>query len=71
MDPSLKCPTLDFSSGHDLTVVRLSPMLGSHWVWSLLKILALLCHSPYILIKKKQKRILAFRKEIIWSCGFT
>ena len=25
----VKCPTLDFSSGHDLTVVRSSPTLGS------------------------------------------
>ena len=25
----VKLPTLDFSSGHDLRVVRLSPMLGS------------------------------------------
>ena len=26
---SLKCPALDFGSGHDLTVVSLSPMSGS------------------------------------------
>ena len=26
---SVKPPTLDFSSGHDLRVVRLSPTLGS------------------------------------------
>ena len=26
---SVKCLTLDFSSDHDLTVLRLSPMLGS------------------------------------------
>ena len=26
---SVKCPILDFSSGHDLTIVRSSPMLGS------------------------------------------
>ena len=26
---SVKCPTLDFGSGHDLTGVRSSPMLGS------------------------------------------
>jgi len=26
---SVKCPTLDFGSGHDLRVGRLSPILGS------------------------------------------
>ena len=26
---SIKCPTLDVGSGHDLTVVRSSPLLGS------------------------------------------
>ena len=26
---SVKCPTLDFASRHDLRVMRLSPMLGS------------------------------------------
>jgi len=36
---SVKQPTLDFSSGNDLKVVRLSPMLGS---WNLLRILSLL-----------------------------
>ena len=25
----VKCPTLDFSSGHDLRLVRSSPLLGS------------------------------------------
>ena len=38
---SIKCPTLGFGSDHDLRVVRLSPMWGSHWAWSLLKILSL------------------------------
>ena len=39
---SLKCPTLDFSSGHDLTVMRLSSTLGSVMtVQSLLGILSL------------------------------
>ena len=28
-DQSVKHPTLDFGSGHDFRVVRLSPMLGS------------------------------------------
>ena len=29
MAQSVKCPTLDFGSGHDLMVLRLSPALGS------------------------------------------
>ena len=38
---SVKPPTLDFSSSHDLTALRSSPMLGLHWVWSLLNFLSL------------------------------
>ena len=38
----VKCPTLDFGSGHDLKVVRLIPMSGS-----ILGVLPLsLCPSP-------------------------
>ena len=29
LDGSVKCPTLNFSSGHDLRVLELSPTLGS------------------------------------------
>ena len=29
MAQSIKCPTLDFRTSHDLRVVRLSPELGS------------------------------------------
>ena len=29
MAQSVKCPTLDFVSGHDLRVLRLSPTVGS------------------------------------------
>ena len=37
----VKCPTLDFSSSHDLTVMRSSPKSGSALgVKSLLKILS-------------------------------
>ena len=39
---SVKCPTLDFGSGHGLRVLGSSPTSGStHWVWNLLKILSL------------------------------
>ena len=38
---SVKCPNIDFTPGHDLRVMRLSPAFGSLWVWSLLKILSL------------------------------
>ena len=37
MAQSVKCPTLDLSLGLDLRVMSLSPVLGSLWVWSLLK----------------------------------
>ena len=36
---SVKSPALDFSSSHDLRILRLSPAAGSQW--SLLKILSL------------------------------
>ena len=32
--------TFDFSSGHDIRVVRLSLELGSMWEWSLLKVIS-------------------------------
>ena len=48
--PLVKCPTLDFGSGHDLRVVRLSPMLGSMLSVELLKILSLLL-PPLVLSK--------------------
>ena len=65
---SVKHLTLDFGSGHDLSVVRFSPELGSRltprWAWSLLKILSLplllplppahvRAHSHYLSQKKK------------------
>ena len=49
MAQSVKHPTLDFGSGHDLMVVGSSPASGSVLtVWSLLGILSLLslCPSP-------------------------
>ena len=36
---AVKQPTLDFSSGYDLRVVRLSPR-ALHWIWNLLKVLS-------------------------------
>lgn len=41
MAQSAKCPTLGFSSGHDLTVMRSSPKLDFKLCASLLKILSL------------------------------
>ena len=41
MAQSVKHKTLDFTSGHDLRVVRWSPMYGLCWEWSLLRILPL------------------------------
>ena len=38
---AVKGLTLDFSSGHDLRVLRSSPVTALRWAWSLLKILAL------------------------------
>ena len=36
----VKCPTLNFSSGHDLTITRSSLHQALCWVWKLLKILS-------------------------------
>ena len=42
MAQSIKHPTLDFGSGHDLTVHGIEPMSGSALTtWSLLRILSL------------------------------
>ena len=46
MAQSVKWPVLDFSSGHDLRVLRLSPMLAVHSVESLLETLSLLPLLP-------------------------
>ena len=55
---SIKCLTLDFSSGHDFTVSEMSLTLGSALtVWSLLGILSLsLSLSLSINIEKKMDR---------------
>ena len=45
MAQSVKRPTLDLGSGHNLTVVRLSPVLG-FMPWSLLGILSLPLSAP-------------------------
>ena len=48
----VKCPTLDFGSGHDLRVMRSSPVSVAWWVWSLIKILSVplpLSLSPHLL----------------------
>ena len=57
---SLDCLILDFDSGHDLTIKRLSPMLDSALWWRLLKILspspsALLACAHALPLKKKKK----------------
>ena len=39
MSQLVQHPTLDFGSGHNLRVVRLSPTLG--WMWSLFKMFSL------------------------------
>jgi len=59
----MKRPTLDFSSGHDLRVVRSSPASGSCWAWSLLKILSPLTLLSLSLSLKKQAN-----KEV-YACG--
>ena len=46
MAQSVQCSTLDFGSGHDLRVVRLSPTSAVHWVWSLLEILSTFPSAP-------------------------
>ena len=42
----LSVPTLDFGLGHDLMIMRLSPVLASLWAWSLLKILPSSAYPP-------------------------
>ena len=37
---SMKHPTLELYSRHDLEVMRLSPTSAPHWAWSLLEILS-------------------------------
>ena len=54
---SVKCPTLDFNSGHNLRVVGLGPVSGSlRWVWSLLKILSLFLPLPVCSLSLKRKK---------------
>ena len=46
---SVKCPTLDFGSGHDLTVMGSSPMSGSVLAvpaWDFLSLALSFCPSP-------------------------
>ena len=54
---SVKCPILDFSSGHDLRVVRWSPMsgftLGLDSAWDSLSLLLHLSLLPFFLYLKK------------------
>ena len=47
---SVKCPTLDFGSGHDLVVVRSSPIWGSTLSKELLKILSPFPSAPPLLV---------------------
>jgi len=48
---SVKRPTLDFGSGHDLRVVRSIPVSGSTLGWSLLGILSLPPPLPLLLLE--------------------
>lgn len=58
---SVKCPTLDCSTGHNLRVLRLSPTLGSTLGVDLLKILSRPLPLPdpttLSLSKKKKKSL--------------
>ena len=72
MAQSVKHPTLDFGSGHDLRVREFEPTPGSALtVWSLLRILPLtlsLCPSPlmcslFLKINKHKKK----RKSRTWQ----
>ena len=67
MAQSVKCLTLDFSSGHDLTVIRSAPSLALCWARSLLKIpnLPLLLPFTFSLSQKKKKKK---KKESLWNC---
>ena len=48
---SVKCPTLDFGSGHDLTILESSPRLGfALTARSLLGILSLPLSAPPLLV---------------------
>ena len=58
---SVKCPTDDFSSGHDLKGHKIEPLhQAPHCAWNLLRILfslfPSLCPSPLSVLKKKKKR---------------
>ena len=46
MDQSVEHPTLDFSSGHDLRVLKSNPDLAPHSAGSLLQILSSSAFTP-------------------------
>jgi len=48
---SMKCPTLDFCSGHDLGVVRLSPRSVQSLIWDLSRPLPLPPASLYVHVR--------------------
>ena len=63
---SVKCQTLDFGSGHDLRVVRLSPHRAPQEAWSLLTFSLLLSFYPsllpvYAVSQKKQASKLSLK----------
>ena len=61
---SVKHPTLDFCSGHDLTLVRLSPSSGPALTeWSLLQFSpSLSAHPPLMLCLSKVNKCLKKKK---------
>ena len=66
MAQSVKCLTLDLSSGLDLGVVSSNPALGSMLLKSLLKILSLsLCPSPPLSKQNKTFAPHKYRKHFI------
>ena len=72
---SVKCPTDDFSSGHDLKGHKIEPLhQAPHCAWNLLRILfslfPSLCPSPLSVLKKKKKeeRFLLLSRQILSLC---
>ena len=65
-------PTLNFSSGHNIRVVRSSPMWGSALGCSLLRIFPLLPPTPFSFSHESIHPSLEFklRKILICSTGF-
>ena len=82
MAQSVKCPTPNFSSGHDLTVVRSSPALGMEAAYASLSLSSSLTLTPAhpspplarsLLLSKinKIKKRTQLQKDVLLPCLVT